>query len=254
MPNNISFDVNNDAAIAYTTKLLSLHKSAFPVAVRATLNDAAFDMKKNTLPDSFRSHFVIRAPTFIKRFTSVQKANGFDVDTMSSAIGFVDQGEQKVDAAIRGIEDNEVGGKVTTGLAYLPGSRVGGSADRAVTRKNRFSKDNIIEIQNIYNITSRQRVGTTKSRFVASAIMAAKTGKFIKLRKDGRNYYIKVSKVSINKGKVDFTSKIVYASRNSSNKSIKATHFVEHAAGDTIKKMSDFYKKNAEKQFTKYMK
>lgn len=42
----MQLNVNTDATVALTNKLEKLHKSAFPVAVRSTLNSAAFDMKK----------------------------------------------------------------------------------------------------------------------------------------------------------------------------------------------------------------
>ncbi len=42
----MKLDVNTDSAIQLTAKLERLHRSSFPSAVRNTLNDAAFDMKK----------------------------------------------------------------------------------------------------------------------------------------------------------------------------------------------------------------
>ena len=48
-------NVNTDAVVALTNKLEKLHRSAFPVAVRSTLNSAAFDMKKDTILKSAKT-------------------------------------------------------------------------------------------------------------------------------------------------------------------------------------------------------
>ncbi|MBL4809315.1 MAG: hypothetical protein JKY43_04565, partial [Phycisphaerales bacterium] len=46
----VEFNVNTDAVVSLTNKLEKLHKSAFPVAVRGTLNSAAFDVKQKSMP------------------------------------------------------------------------------------------------------------------------------------------------------------------------------------------------------------
>ena len=51
------FDVNNKEVIKFTAKLERLHRSSFPSAVRNTLNEAAFNMKKTGLIDSAKKSF-----------------------------------------------------------------------------------------------------------------------------------------------------------------------------------------------------
>ena len=79
-------DVNTDAAIQLTAKLEKLHRSAFPSAVRNTLNETAFNAKK-LIPKNTDNNFTIRQKNLFSRFSKVEKATGFDVKSMSSKVG-----------------------------------------------------------------------------------------------------------------------------------------------------------------------
>ena len=81
-----SFDVNTDGAIQLTAKLEKLHRSAFPVAVRGTLNDAAFKTK-SLVPKVARSKFTTRQKSFFRAFSTVDKATGFDLRNMKATAG-----------------------------------------------------------------------------------------------------------------------------------------------------------------------
>ena len=81
-------NINSNAVVSYTNTLEKLHKSAFPVAIRETLNSAAFDVKKNTMPLSAKKSFIERQPTFFKANSKVDKATGFNTSTMKSTVGF----------------------------------------------------------------------------------------------------------------------------------------------------------------------
>ncbi len=71
MTENI-FNINTDASVMLVNKLEQLHRSAFPLAVRGTLNAAAFDVKMKTLDESATQNFERRSPTFFKRFSGRQ--------------------------------------------------------------------------------------------------------------------------------------------------------------------------------------
>ena len=53
----VKIDVNTDSLIKLTAKLENLSRSALPVAVRGTLNNAAFDVKQRTLTKSAEKNF-----------------------------------------------------------------------------------------------------------------------------------------------------------------------------------------------------
>ena len=87
----MSFNVNNHEVIKLTNTLDKIHRSAIPVSVRGSLNDAAFDMKKNTLGREFNDIFTIRRPTFLRSHTAANKSpNTFDINKMESSAGVIE--------------------------------------------------------------------------------------------------------------------------------------------------------------------
>ncbi|KKN42121.1 hypothetical protein LCGC14_0716250, partial [marine sediment metagenome] len=72
-------NVNTDEVVRYSNKLEKLHRSAFPIAIRGTLNNAAFDVKQKTMPVSAEKEFVNRQPNFFKANSKVNMAKGFNV-------------------------------------------------------------------------------------------------------------------------------------------------------------------------------
>ena len=97
---NFQMNVNTNAAIILTAKLERMHKSAFPSAVRSTLNDSAFAMKQKEILDSAKLNMTVRNPSFFKKFTGVKRANGFNVNAMFSEDGFQDRGQNSARKAI----------------------------------------------------------------------------------------------------------------------------------------------------------
>ena len=53
-------NINTDALVHYTNQLEKLHKSALPVAIRGSLNDVAFEMKKFNMPRIAKETFTER--------------------------------------------------------------------------------------------------------------------------------------------------------------------------------------------------
>jgi len=75
-----TFNINTDKVVSLTNKLEKLHKSAMPVAVRMTLNDAAFDMKQIQIGRQFKGQFTIRKKNFIRSHTvAVKSKNTFRI-------------------------------------------------------------------------------------------------------------------------------------------------------------------------------
>lgn len=94
MPNVNVFNIDQKEIVSLTNKLEMTHKSALPLAVRSTLNDAAFEARKESLRQ-FRKNFIVRIPTFIRSHTIVNKSpNTFDIDLMYSETG-IPEGKSK---------------------------------------------------------------------------------------------------------------------------------------------------------------
>ncbi len=236
--------------VGLTVKLNSLSRSAFPVAVRQTLNDAAFDVKQKTLDTSATKNFIRRSPNFFKRFSGVNKATGFSVSAMRAEVGMTAMGQSTAQTAIDHMNQQEGGGGIKGGIDYLKGSR-GGSNLRKVAKSNYLKKSNVLT-------GPYRRKGTAKSNFIASAYAALKTGKLMKFKAaSGKIFFSQVTNMSTvakgrNKGKMTIKSKLVIQERGGIT--VKATHFSREAAMMTYAKLPSFYQAQAEKQFTKMLK
>tara|TARA_R110000868_G_scaffold316415_1_gene577288 strand:+ start:99 stop:854 length:756 start_codon:yes stop_codon:yes gene_type:complete len=246
---NQSFNVNTNATIALTAKLERLNKQAFPSAVRSTLNDAAFAMKKGNILESAKKNMTVRNPAFFRKFTGVNRANGFDVRSMNSEVGFVntDPNKEKGRKAIEGMEHNEVGGSDDTGAMYLPKSRTSNSSKRLVKKKARFSRGNIAT-------GTSSKMKTKKLNFIANAYASAKENKPTFIQTSKGSFLVQVTKFSSNHSKLKIKMNFLMRSRRTHAAHAKATHFNLEAAMKTQKEMEGFYVKNAEFQFNKVLK
>lgn len=242
----IELDINTDAMVVYSRKLEQLSRSALPVAVRMTLNDAAFDVKQKTLQESAKKNFIQRAPTFFKVFSGVNKASGFNINSMKAEVGMTANGNQTAQTAVAHMQQQEIGGAIKDGLDYLKAAR-SGSNRRRVKKGNYFDKSNLVRG------AFKRPNASAKSRFVAAAIVALQTGKLMKFKSAaGKTLFARVismsSSLSKKKfGRLQIKTQILYEDRQTVH--IKATHFSREAAMITQKKMPDMYYKNAKKQF-----
>ena len=161
-------------------------RAHFPVTVRQTLNSAAFDMKKKTLPQKFNSVFEKR-PT-VSAIVPASKAflaKGFDVKSMKSTVAIVDNLKSK--SAAKDIALQETGKPINQKFVALPQARTGGSWRRNVQSKYRFDKVKS-------NLMLRGRA--SKKRFKQSAYYAKKQNKYLYYK----DYIVEV--ISITKGDV----------------------------------------------------
>ena len=163
----MKLNVNTKATIVLTVKLERLRSSAFPSAVRSTLNDGAFEMKKTNIGESARKNMTVRNPTVFKKFTGVKKATGFNINTMNSEVGFIPKDGLKGSKVPTGMESNEVGGVDQTGFMYMQKTRTSGSRSRGLVRRNaRYNKAKILKVGRASNIKTKSK----QSRFIVSAI------------------------------------------------------------------------------------
>jgi len=147
--------VNTDELIDYTIRLRKLPRAAFPSAVRNTLNQAAFEDKKQ-IPITAKENFITRSKTFFRVFTAVNKAQGFEVNRMKAATGLrVSAGSE----IVKGLEKQEFGGSVNRGkLIAHDDARVGKSNKKLVRKQNYKEKIDFFDATPIY----RAAKGKTK--------------------------------------------------------------------------------------------
>lgn len=244
---NFTMNVNSNAAIILTAKLERLNKSAFPSAVRSTLNDAAFSMKQKEILDSAKRNMTVRNPTVFKKFTGVKRANGFNVSSMHSEVGFIPKDGVSGSKVPEGMEHNEVGGTDKEGAMYLAKTRTGNSLAKRVRRKARFDKNKIARGTSSYR----------KSRKLANVpnMMASykeKMPTYIETSKG--KFLVQVKKFDRNGKKLSIDLDFLMRSRKKNPARAKASHFNREAALKTQKQMDDFYLKAATFQFNKVLK
>jgi hypothetical protein len=240
-------NINTDAFVVLANKLERLNRSALPVAVRQTLNDAAFDVKQKTLQESASKNFIRRSPNFFKAFSAVNKADGFNINQMKAEVGMTDRGKVSARTAVKHMDLQEEGGATAEGAAYLRAARAGNNAGK-VRRSNYFDKSKLVH-------GALKRPGSAKSNFVAMAFIAAKEKKNISIKTSRGRFLVSVSNVrKLKNGAIKITSKLLMKDRAGKPAHITATHFSREAAQMTVNKIPGFWLKQAEKQFERALK
>lgn len=235
----LQYDGKEVLNMAY--KLKQLHKAALPNAVRFTLNDAAFDVKKKTLQEEAQSSFINRKPSFFKRFSGVDKATGYSINNMVSSVGMIQE------PGVQATEDvavQETGGSLPRSQIMLPGSRVSGSEKKPVASRYKA----------IGGFRDRN-AARNKKEFVKAAFAAEKKKKpdHMRYKSDsGKGYMIEVKKVTKLKNRLKIKSKIVASFDDDRQLHINANPFVERASLKSANQLTGLFKKNAIKQLRRY--
>lgn len=235
-----TFVVDSTAIQGQVNRLKKINKSALPVAIRQTLNKAAYDVKQNTMPKE-SDVFIHRKPTFFKANSKVIQAQGFDVKSMIAEVGFLPKPNDK-SHSVEDLEQQEKGGNIK-GRAFiaLPAARVGNSWGRNVRAKNRLEKMRTSIIDPRRNPKSK---GRGKMSFILSARHAG-VGGFVMNQDHTRLLEIKsIKEVPANNrwGKNTVVkSTIVDSIKKNRSAHVKATKFMQKASLTSAKKMeSDF--------------
>jgi len=263
----LKLHLNTDKVKDFTKKLKSVHKSALPVAVRQTLNDAAFNVKQDTMPKSADQAFKKREPNFFKANSKVNMAEGFDINKMQSAIGFFENKlrNKATNYAVQELEQQENKGKIEH-KTFIPTdqARVGGTSAGLVKNNARISKIRDVEIirasQNGKTRSGRpMNVATAKQRFVRAAIMAKKlygSEAYVlgnKSSKGSRTLSI-INNITFNRNsrtlKINRTP--LYSVVKGRSVEVKATGFMKRASFETAMTMDEMYIKRAQERLKKH--
>lgn len=232
-------NVNTDSSVILTNKLERMRRHDLPLAIRGTLNSAAFDMKKRTIERSTDETFTKRRKNFFKSKSRVFKASGFDIKTMKSTVGFVGD-----DQAIDNLEKQEEGGQIG-GRSYIPKdpARVSRSQKKMVRANARLSK--IKKIVNPANVSGANK----GQRFVKSVIFAGKGGHVLG-ELQGKEILWRVN--SLNRDELGrFKLTPLYSYKSGRKVNVDSTHFMQKAADYTTDRMDEFYFQNAQRRFEK---
>ena len=242
----MQFNVNTTAIVKFTAKLEKLHRSAFPSAVRGTLNKMVFDVKTKTMPAVTASRFTNRKSNFFKVNSKFENAAGFDVNSMKASIGFISTNlKGSPNYAVEDLEQQEFGGTIHK-RSFIPmkSSRVGYSSKKPVRSNARLS-----HIKNL--VDSKNATGKNEGqKFIKSVYHAGKGGTV--LGHKGDNILWRVNSLRRTKdGALKLTP--LYNFKKGRSVSVKAEHFMEKAATLTMQKSDVFYMEEANRQFSKYL-
>lgn len=232
--------LKSDEIAIITNKLQKAGKYEFPVVVRSTLNNLAFDMKDRQLKKSADEVFDYNRTNIIKALSWTTKAKGNNVRTMKATAGVRNRtGRQKV---AKGLAAQEVGGKVPGKTTPTLKAR-GGNISRKVTGANRLKRHAMISVKT-----------KKKEKFMAGAYMAKKRNAFLVVGISPTTSAIaKVTRFTRRKKKQpNIKLKWLYSIHQS--KVIKPSNrrpFVKKAYNYTMKGIGPEYMKQAKKRLMK---
>lgn len=250
MAGSVNIRVDSSELKKYEKDLKKLHKSAYPVAVRSTLNNAAFEMKKDDFQKSVKKNFKgLKSKQFFVRHSGVEKATGFNVKTMNSKMGMLEMGNPAARKAVSEMPKHEKSGVIDDGVAYLKHARRSSNLRRFVRTENYYDRKKVISGRS----PAGRGEGTRKSKFVARAFRAKNEDKPFFMNTLKGNVLVKVTSIK-KKGRdsVKIKSRLLLMERK--RVKIKANHFASEAGKSTSKKIPKMYEKEFGKQIKKYRK
>lgn len=211
----------------YEKILKSMRKSDFPLAIRGTLNDLAFDVKKRTMPHEFKDQFDIRRPTFLKSHSGVERCdNTFNINAMSSKVGIYNKAKEIVGTRLAMQETN---GSIKDRSVPTENTRIGGS----MLKKQMLAM--------YYRKFRKKSVGVISSNS-RGAIIKTKSGNIVWHSRNA-----KFENGQLVKGQ----SKLLYYHRESVP--VKDHPFLYPASEKTAsEKSKEYFEENALKRISKY--
>jgi len=241
------FNINSDAVVAYTNKLEKLSRSALPVAIRGALNNAAFDVKKNTMPAKAKAAFTQRKPTFFKANSKVEPAQGLKMESMKATVGFVPKGGK--DQSVSDLEQQESGGNIP-GRSFITTrfARSGNAWNKSVRAAARIGRIN--------RVINTRKAGVKNNRnsrqaFVKSAVHAGKGGYVIGSGPKGENTLFEVRSIKRIGGNTVIKTLPIYTYEKGRNARVKATGFMRTSSLESGGKIERFFIEQAKRQIDK---
>lgn len=241
-------NVNTAAVEKFTKSLEGMRKSALPVAIRTTLNSAAFDVKKTSMPQSAKKSFVERKANFFKANSRVDMAIGFNIAQMKSVAGFIPGNK-----AVEELQQQEEGGEIPD-RSFIPmdTARTGGSNKRMIRANARIAALKGKKVIDADKVSAK----TAKQKFVRAAIKAYEHNLLVLGNKNdnGKRTLSRINNIRFNKKrrKININRTPLYTYQKGKVVKVKATNFMKRAAHESGLKLPEFFIKAAERQIAKY--
>ncbi len=238
------FSIDSSAVMRHTRTLERMHRSALPSAIRNTLNEEAIDTKKVTMPAA-SNIFVHRNKTFFKANSGVEKAQGFNVNSMKSTVGFFENNIKGNNFSIKNLDQQEHSGTIG-GKSFIPLLQARkGNSNTGMIRSNA----RITQIKRIIN-ANNSKGKNQKEKFVKAAIEAGKGG-YVIAGKGKILFKVDSFQSNIKTRKTQLKVTPLFRFKRRGKIKVNATHFMEKASLQTAKKADSFYIKQAEFQINR---
>lgn len=247
----MEIDVNTNGVIYFTNKLEKLNRSAFPNAVRATLNSAAFDVKQKTMPAQARLEFVHRSPNFFKANSKVEMATGWNLHQMKSQVGF--KSTNGKNQAVEDLKQQEHGGTIG-GRSFIPMdmARIGKTDGGMVKSGFRMGKmKNVVDARMVNAKSKKQRF--IKAAFKAKELYGNNAYVLGNPWSGGKRTLSKIDEISssVKNRQLQIKRTPLYTFVKGRKISVAGTNFMKRASMESGLKMEKFYIIEATKQFKK---
>lgn len=229
--------------IDFSFKLSRIHKAALPNAVRFSLNDAAKDVKFNTLQKHAKKEFKQKKPSFFKAFSGHQLASGYDISKMKSTAGMIKENpksplKNKKSRASTDIREQQTAGTIER-KSYM------------FSKESRGSKG-LVKKSAITFLNKKPIVSKNKKTFIFYANQANKTKRPLLVKKGRKGILVKVNRVLKRKGFLALTTPIASYEKDRKIKLRTRHPFVNNAAIESGKKLNNFFIKNAKAQLNRF--
>ena len=242
-------NIDSSEVAKFTDKLRQMHRSKLPNAVRTTLSKAAFNVKTKTMPKT-SSEFTNRTQNFFKANSKVIPAKGWNIADMESVVGFVPKNTNKLNKAIKELEQQEYGGIIKNrDFIADDAARTGGMQTKNVRPINRLvAVKNIIDTKN----TIKGRQG--KQKFIRSAFAAMKlygnNGLVLNRYGGGRATLSRITNIKSDlKGqKLVIERTPIYSYKLGRHVSVKGRGFMKRASYESALNLDLYYIAEARKQ------
>lgn len=254
----------NTEAFEHAKTLEQINRSALPVAIRGTLNDAVYDVKTRSMPKSAEA-FQKRKPNFLKANSKFEKAQGFDVNTMKATVGFYENKlvHASTNFAVKDLEKQEHGGKIDS-KAFIPmrAARVSGSG----VTKSKYRRSNIrdfVDASKVKSISGHSAPkllqSVRKQKLIRAAIKASivyGSNAYVLGNPNaaGRKTLFKVERFLKIGDKLDIKLTPLFNVRKGRSVEVRATQFMERASFNTRSLIGKFFTAQAQKQFNRLKK
>jgi hypothetical protein len=263
----MNVNVDTTHIVEHANRLAEINRSAYPVSIRGTLNDAVYDVKTRTMPKSAEV-FKKRQNNFFKANSKFDKATGFNINSMKATVGFYENKlvHANTNYSVKELEEQEHGGVIEhkAFIAMRP-ARIGNKMVRANARLAAI-KDKIVKTSKVGRGTGGKLISvkSKKQQFIRAAFFAEKKyGKSAFVlggRSSGGGRTLSLINEIRGSGRytrnnnLEITRTPLYNVKKGRAISVNPTNFMKRASLETGLQISKFFIAQAEKQFNKLRK